>query len=99
DVKAEEPFVADQRFDERRTGRENLDVETVALADRVDEAIRLGMEAPGVEREHGDVAADLDRHVDEDRALRAGERDRDLREAVQGKTQDVLRGGIFVISG
>jgi hypothetical protein len=74
-VEAEQPLAAHEGFEQLRFRRHQLDLHGVALAHFVDEAIRLGVQAPSVQAEHRKRQPELARHVNQHDVFGAAERD------------------------
>ena len=71
--------------------------DAVPLADLLEQRVRLGRQAPGVQREHADLGVDAPRHVDQRHAVDAtGGADRHPRvEAVERPLQQLFGRGVL----
>src|SRR5438477_11995760 len=70
------------------------------LADLLQELVRLGVQPSGIEREHAERASNLGRHVDENDALGAAERDREIAPVFADRErEDVARIASRVLGG
>src|SRR5438552_2156601 len=91
-VEAEGPLASHQILDLDEVGERHVDHDAVVLAHRLEEAVSLGVQPPGVEAEDAEPLSALDGEIDEHDVLGTAERDRAaLAEDLQHARED-LRG-------
>ena len=72
-IKTVKPLVTRQLPHALGIGRQNINIDRVMIADLLNKAVGLGVQAAGVQREHADIRLDPAGHINERHIFRAAE--------------------------